>query len=149
MTAATELLGTPVEDVVPMARSKRIKPLLVVIGILLAFVVVFWYELGLVPGPHFPFYFVAPAAVVTSMMLGSDQVFAAQTRDGVIWMLTGSRKNPRPLAPIGPLDPAQVSGTAGIFGNTFRIAGMKHQVGVQHKSRFQQMLGSARQQSVT
>ena len=144
MSAATDILGTPVVEAVPMARSKPTKPVFVLIAMVLAFVVVFSYDLGLVPGPRFPSYFAAPAAVVAALVLGSEQVFAAQTREGGIWMLTGTRMSPRPVAPIGQLNPDHVSAPAGLFGNTFRIAGIKHQVGVQQKARFQRMLAAAR-----
>lgn len=127
-----------------MARNKPMKPVIFLIAVVTAFVVVFAHELGLLPGPQIAFNFVAPAAVVAALVLGSDQVFAAQTSEGGIWMLTGSRMNPRPLASIGPLDPEQVSGPTGIFGNTYRIAGTKHQVGVRQKERFQRMVDAAR-----
>ena len=140
---ATDILGTPVDEVVPLARSKPSKPAWVVSSMVVGFFVVLLYEFGMVPGPQFLEYFVAPTAVVASLVLGSEQRFAAQTREGGIWLLTGTRVSPRPLARIGPVDPGQVSAPTGMFGNTFTIAGVKHQVAVQQKARFWGMVESA------
>jgi hypothetical protein len=143
VAAATATLGTPVADAVPLARRRHNTAAVLVACLAVAFFVAVLYGFGAIPGPKFPLYFVGPASIVVFFQLTAEPVFAAQTRDGGIWMLTGSRMSPRPLTPIGPLDTGHVSGPVGLLRNTFRIAGIKHQVGVQHKARFQRMLAAA------
>jgi hypothetical protein len=144
VAAATEILGTPVVETVPVARRRPAAVLLFIACLAVGFVVVLLYEFGVVAGPRFPMYFAGPVAVVVALQLGAEQLFAAQSRDGGVWMLTGSRMSPRPLALIGPLDPEQVRGPEGVLGTTFVIAGVKHQVAVPQRARFQQMVETAR-----
>ena len=143
-TAAAEVVGREVGEAVPLARRRQGSGLYVAAGAAVFAVFVFLHEFGVIPGPSILVYFVGALPMAVLFQLANDPVFAVLTPTGIV--VTGSsRWVPRPTPPVlGPLDPAAVSGPSGLLGNSYDIGSVRHQVGWQHKGRFEQMLAVAR-----
>jgi hypothetical protein len=142
--AASDVLGQQVVDVVPVARKKPGAAPYYVAGVAVFAAVVFLHQFGIVPGPTILAYFVGALPMAVLFQMAADVVFVALTPSG-LQVLEGSRWNPTPQPPaLGPLDPALVSGPRGLLRNSYDVGGRTHQVGWQHKGRFEQMLAAAR-----
>ena len=142
--AASDVLGQQVLDVVPVARRKPGATPYYVAGVAVFAAVVFLHEFGVVPGPTIVAYFAGALPMSVLFQMTADLVFVARTPTG-LQVLEGSRWNPTPQLPaLGPLDPALVSGPRGLLRNSYDVGGRTHQVGWQHKGRFEQMLAAAR-----
>ncbi len=140
--AAAEVVHAPVTDAVPLARRKDGWWLYYLAGGGCFAVVVFLYQVGVIPGPTLLAYVLGAIPMSVLFQLSLTPVFAVLTPTG-IQVTSGARWRPRPVAPVlGPLDPRVVSGPRGLFGNAFDIAGQRHQVGLPQKARFQRMLGT-------
>ena len=141
--AATEFLGTPIADAVPVARRRRYAWLVDVAGTLVvaAVVLLTWFVWR---GQHPLFWSLATVASFGVTRLQAESRFIALSSEGGLWLLTATTWFPRPTGPIGPLDPGQVSGPVGLFRLTFVIAGGKHQVALPHKKSLQRIVDTAR-----
>ena len=146
--AATEFLGTPIADAVPLRRLRPVVALLFIPGLAAFWVLVFLDELGMIPGPSLIVFVVGLAAAMLPLMLAWVPVFAALTRDGDLWMMKGSWLRLHPLAPIGTFDPGRVSGPQGFMDLTFVIADLRHRVALPHTTRFQEMVAAARSRTM-
>ena len=149
VAAAAEVVGGEVREAVPLARRRPGGGLYFAAGAAVFAVFVFLHEFGVFPGPTLLVYFVGAFPMAVLFQLANDLVFAVLTPTGVV--VTGSsRWMPRPTPPVlGPLDPAVVSGPSGLLRNSYDIGGIRHQVGWQHKGRFEQMLAAARRDHAT
>ena len=145
--AASEVLGTPVSDAVPLARRKPGSGGWMAGGIVIFAVVVFLHNFGVIPGPTLLIYLVGAIPMSFMFQLANRTVFAAQTPDG-IQMINSTRWSPTPVGPpLGPVDPATVTGPHGLFRNAFDIAGVRHRTAAWQRGRFEQMLRSGGQAS--
>jgi hypothetical protein len=140
---ATEILGTPVADAVPVPRRRSHAWLADIVMLSLFTAGVLW---GLLVRPFPPFLVISLATVVSIVLpkLQTEPRFAALTDDDELWMLTATHWFSRPLAPIGLIDPRLVSGPVGLFRLTFIIDGAKHTVAYPHRKPFQRMVETAR-----
>lgn len=141
--AATEILGTPVAEAVPVAR-RRSYAWLVDIGWFALFGAAVLWDLLVRPLPPLLVISLAMVASIVLPKLQTESRFAALTNDNQLWILTATTWFPRPTAPIGPIDPGLVSGPVGLFRLTFIIDGAKHTVLLTSKAPFLQMLETAR-----
>ncbi len=139
--AASQVVGEPVSEAVPLARQKEGGTVLMVLGFVLFAVVVVVVNLVL-PVSRFWGYFVGAALMATCIQLAQEPLFAVRTPGGI--RMTGStRWTPRPIEPpLGPLDPAIVTGPLGLWRNVYVIGGVKHRTSAWQSGRFRKMLGA-------
>jgi hypothetical protein len=143
---ATEVLGAPVADAVPVPQLRSnvwqidIAGLAVLGGLVLV-------HMFVVPFPHLVVILVCAVMSILSTRLRQKPRFVALTRDGRLWMLTATHWLSRPLAPIGAIDPGLVSGPVGLLRLTFIIDGARHTVLLTNKEPFQQMVETARRRA--
>jgi hypothetical protein len=143
VVAATEILGTPVEEAVPLARSKEAPAAYFLGGAAIFGTITFLHEFGLIPGPTLVVYLVAATPMSLMFQMAFEPMFAVLAPTG-IQMVSSTRWFPKPVAPaLGPLDPATVTGPHGFARNAFEISGMTHRVPIWHRGRFQRMLADA------
>jgi len=141
--AASEVLGMPVSEAIPLARRRPGASMLMVLGFLFFALVVFAFTFGLVPGPRLLAYAIGAAGMAVLLQLGQEPVFAALTPHG-IQMTSSSRWAPSPTAPpLGPLDPTTVDGPGGLFRNVFVVNGVTHRTPATQSRRMKQMLDQA------
>jgi hypothetical protein len=141
--AASEVLGTAVSEVVPLARRKDSAPAYFAAGAVVFGAVVLLYGSGVIPGPMLLAYFLGALPMALLFQLGLDPAFAARTASG-IELTSSTRLSPRPVGPpLGRLDPTVVSGPHGLMRNSFDIAGVRHLTPIWQRARFQQMLAAA------
>jgi hypothetical protein len=147
--AARDVVGQDVADVVPLGRFEEGGRLWTVLGVLVFGAIVFADEFVGLPGPRILVYFVGALAMTLIWQLGRKPVFVVRTPTGLV-VTSSSRWSPRPAAPVlGPLDPATVSGPTGLLHNTYVIGGLRHQVGLPAKKRFEEMVAAARGEHAT
>jgi hypothetical protein len=140
--AAAEVVGAPVSEAVPLARRREGGVALLVVGALVFALVVVVFNV-LVPEQRFFGYFLGALLMTLCVQLGQEPVFAVRTPDG-IHMTSSTRWSPSPVGPaLGPLDPAAVSGPAGLFRNVFEIGGVKHRTSATQSRRFRDLVGQA------
>ena len=140
--AAAEVVGAPVSGAVPLARRRDGGVALFVAGAVLFALVVLVFNLWL-PDQRFLGYFVGALLMSLCIQLGQEPVFAVRTPDG-IQMTSSTRWSPNPVTPpLGPLDPATVSGPGGLFRNVFEIGGVKHRTSATQSRRFRELLGQS------
>ena len=138
--AATEIVGAPVSQAVPLARRREGATAYLVMGGVGFALAVLVFNLAM-PDQRFFGYFLGALVLAAFMQAGQEPVFAVRTPTGI--QMTGStRWSPHPVGPaLGPLDPATVSGPAGLFRNVFVINGVQHRTSAAQSGRFRQMLG--------
>lgn len=142
--AARDVTGQEVRDVVPVGRLEEGGRLWTVLGVLVFAAVVFTVGLLALPAPKILVYFVGALAMSLIWQLGRRPVFVVQTPTGLV-VTSSTRWRLMPVAPVlGPLDPASVSGPTGLMRNTYAIGGLRHQVGLPAKKRFEEMVAGAR-----
>ncbi len=138
--AAAEVVGAPVSDAVPLARRKDGGVALFVVGIVVFALAVLVFQVVL-PDQRFFGYFLGALLMSVFIQLGQEPVFAVRTPDG-IHMTSSTRWSPNPVGPpLGPLDPATVSGPGGLFRNVFEIGGVKHRTSATQSRRFRDLVG--------
>jgi hypothetical protein len=138
--AAAEVVGAPVSQAVPLARRREGGVALLVVGAVVFALVVLVFNV-LVPEQRFFGYFLGALLMTACIQLGQEQVFAVRTPDG-IQMTSSTRWSPSPVGPpLGPLDPATVSGPGGLFRNVFEIGGVKHRTSAAQSRRFRDLVG--------
>ena len=141
---AADVLDAPVSEIVPLARQKGGGGAFFGAGAAVFGVVVFLHEFGVIPGPTLVVYLAGAFLMSLLFQMALEPVFAALTPAG-IQMTSSTRWIPRPVVPpLGPLDPAIVSGPHGLWRNAFDIAGVRHRVAIWQRGRFQRILAAAR-----
>ncbi len=141
--AAADVLGAPVSEIVPLARRKPGGGAFVAAGVAVFGVVVFLHELGVIPGPTLLVFMAGAVPMSLLFQLALEPVFGALTPAG-IEMTSSTRLVPKPVGPpLGPLDPAVVTGPHSLLRNAFDIQGTRHRVAIWQRARFQRMLAAA------
>ena len=141
---AADVLDAPVSEIVSLARQKDGGGMFFGAGAAVMAVVVFLHEFGVIPGPTLVVYMAGALPMALLFQMTLEPVFAALTPAG-IQMTSSTRWIPRPVGPpLGPLDPAAVSGPHGLLPNAFDIAGVRHRTPIWQRARFQRMLAAAR-----
>lgn len=140
--AASEIVGAPVSAAVPLARRREGATTYLVMG-LVGFVLAVVVFTIAVPDQLLFGYILGALVMSAFLQAAQEPVFAVRTPDG-IQMTSSTRWSPTPTAPpLGPLDPAAVTGPAGLFRNVFVIAGVKHRTAATQSGRFRELVGQS------
>ena len=140
--AAAEVVGAPVSAAVPLARRREGAVAFFVIGVVGFALAVAVFTIA-APDQRLLGYVLGAVVMSAFIQAGQEPVFAVRTPEGI--QMTGStRWSPSPVGPpLGPLDPATVSGPEGLFRNVFVIAGVKHRTAATQSRRFTELVGQS------
>ena len=141
--AATPVVGAPGQDAVPLVRRREGATTYFVLGGAGFVLAVLVFTIA-VPDQRFLGYFLGALVMSAFIQAGQEPVFAVRTPTGL--QMTGStRWSPHPVGPpLGPLDPATVSGPEGLFRNVFVIDGVKHRTSATQSRRFRELVQASR-----